>query len=127
MKTAVNTENANESPKILQALKASFGIKPREVLYKKRELVLSSIWSVNVAIGNLDEETMQKLDAFDGAHVVENERLAYIGNNTLKKEEEEEEEDRNSERDYAFVDSFIRQKEQMSMKPFRKRSRIKLN
>ena len=36
MKTAVNTENANESPKILQALKASFGIKPREVLYKKR-------------------------------------------------------------------------------------------
>ena len=85
MKTAVNTENANESPKILQALKASFGIKPREVLYKKRELVLSSIWSVNVAIGNLDEETMQKLDAFDGAHVVENERLAYIGNNTLKK------------------------------------------
>ena len=29
MKTAVNTENANESPKILQALKASFGIKPR--------------------------------------------------------------------------------------------------
>ena len=40
---------------------------------------------MNVAIGNLDEEAMQKLDAFDGAHVVENERLAYIGNNTLKK------------------------------------------
>ena len=121
MKTAVNTENANESPKILQALKASFGIKPREVLYKKRELVLSSIWSVNVAIGNLDEETMQKLDAFDGAHVVENERLAYIGNNTLKEEEEEEEEDRNSERLRFCRLLYTAKGTNVRKKPFRKR------
>ena len=92
MKTAVNNnaEKKNESPKILSALKASFGIKTREALYKKRELVLSSIWSANVAIGNLDEDTMQKLDAFDGAHVIENESLAYIGNNTLKKKKKDE-------------------------------------
>ena len=92
MKTAVNNnaEKKNESPKILSALKASFGIKTREALYKKRELVLSSIWSANVAIGNLDEDTMQKLDAFDGAHVIENESLAYIVNNTLKKKKKDE-------------------------------------
>ena len=53
---------------------------------------MSSIWSANVAIGNLDEDTMQKLDAFDGAHVIENESLAYIGNNTLKKKKKDENE-----------------------------------
>lgn len=94
MKTAVVSDNGdgnktNESPKILNALKASFGIKPREALYKKRELVLSSVWSANVAIGNLDEDTIQKLDSFDGAHVIGNDCLAYIGNNTLKKKKKE--------------------------------------
>jgi predicted NAD/FAD-dependent oxidoreductase len=92
MQTAKSEEENNgaqhPSPKILAALKASFGVKTREELYKKRELVLSSVWSVNVVIENLDSDdgvVLKALDAFDGAHVSDNERVAYVGNNTLKR------------------------------------------
>jgi len=77
--TAKGLDGRGACDKVTNALRCSFGVKPRADIERENKLLLSSVWSAMVAFdGAIDF-------GFEGAHVIDGEPLSWVSNISAKR------------------------------------------